>query len=153
VNSLSPVALTPVIDIHSRISPQISEKFETAPKEYLGAWGKMIYEKNLKSKNSCQTPFKASTNNALEQIKHIRVRDIKGVCYTGWYKYSLWQGPSAGSIYTTSVKGTLYNPKWCSYIKRTTTWDYKTIKRLKRCVLPGFVSSWLPPHLQQWSGH
>jgi hypothetical protein len=83
VNSLLPVVLTPVIDIHSRISPRISKKFETAPKEYLGAWGKMIYEKNLKSKNSCQTPFKDSTNNALKQIKHIRVRDIKGVCYTG----------------------------------------------------------------------
>ncbi len=69
--------------------------------EYLGAWGKMIYGKNPESKISCQTPFKASTNNALKQIKHIRVRDIKGVCYTGWYKYSLWHGPSAASIYTT----------------------------------------------------
>ncbi len=27
--------------------------------EYLGAWGTLIYEKNLKSKISCQTPFKA----------------------------------------------------------------------------------------------
>ncbi len=26
--------------------------------EYLGAWGTLIYEKNLKSKISCQTPFK-----------------------------------------------------------------------------------------------
>ncbi len=29
-----------------------------APREYLGAWGTLIHEKNLKSKISCQTPFK-----------------------------------------------------------------------------------------------
>jgi hypothetical protein len=29
-----------------------------APMEYLGAWGTLIHEKNLKSKISCQTPFK-----------------------------------------------------------------------------------------------
>jgi hypothetical protein len=29
-----------------------------APMEYLGTWGTLIYEKNLKSKISCQTPFK-----------------------------------------------------------------------------------------------
>jgi hypothetical protein len=27
--------------------------------EYLGAWGTLIHEKNLKSKISCQTPFNA----------------------------------------------------------------------------------------------
>ncbi len=26
--------------------------------EYLGAWGTLIHEKNLKSKISCQNPFK-----------------------------------------------------------------------------------------------
>jgi hypothetical protein len=29
-----------------------------APMEYLGAWGTLIHERNLKSKTSCQTPFK-----------------------------------------------------------------------------------------------
>ncbi len=29
-----------------------------APMEYLWAWGTLIHEKNLKSKISCQTPFK-----------------------------------------------------------------------------------------------
>jgi hypothetical protein len=29
-----------------------------APMEYLEAWGTLIHEKNLKSKISCQTPFK-----------------------------------------------------------------------------------------------
>jgi hypothetical protein len=28
-----------------------------APMEYLGAWGTLIHERNLKSKISCQTPF------------------------------------------------------------------------------------------------
>ncbi len=28
--------------------------------EYLWAWGTLIYEKNLRSKISCQTPFKYS---------------------------------------------------------------------------------------------
>jgi hypothetical protein len=28
--------------------------------EYLGAWGTLIHEKNLKSKISCQAPFKKS---------------------------------------------------------------------------------------------
>jgi hypothetical protein len=31
-----------------------------APVAYLGAWGTLIHEKNLKSKISCQTPFKKS---------------------------------------------------------------------------------------------
>ena len=33
-----------------------------APMEYLGAWGTLIHEKNLKSKISCQTPFKEPWN-------------------------------------------------------------------------------------------
>jgi hypothetical protein len=37
---------------------EFSKKFKTAPLEYLGAWGTLIHEKNLKSKISCQTPFK-----------------------------------------------------------------------------------------------
>ncbi len=33
--------------------------------EYLGAWGTLIHEKNLKSKISCQTPFKNMLNKLL----------------------------------------------------------------------------------------
>ncbi len=39
--------------------------------EYLGAWGTMINEKNLKSKISCQTPFKISMDFLL---------NLKGGC-------------------------------------------------------------------------
>jgi hypothetical protein len=34
-----------------------------APMEYLGAWGTLIHEKNLKSKISCQTPFKGTVSS------------------------------------------------------------------------------------------
>ncbi len=34
-----------------------------APMEYLGAWGTLILEKNLKPKISCQTPFKKDGYN------------------------------------------------------------------------------------------
>jgi hypothetical protein len=37
--------------------------------EYLGAWGTLIHEKNLKSKISCQTPF-----NANGTARHIKDR-------------------------------------------------------------------------------
>ncbi len=37
---------------------EFSKKFETIPIGYSEAWGTLIYEKNLKSKISCQTPFK-----------------------------------------------------------------------------------------------
>jgi hypothetical protein len=37
---------------------KFSKKFKTAPMEYLGAWGTLIHERNLKSKISCHTPFK-----------------------------------------------------------------------------------------------
>jgi hypothetical protein len=57
LNSFSPVLLTPVININSRISPRIFEKIQTAPMEYLGAWGTLIHEKKLTSKISCQTPY------------------------------------------------------------------------------------------------
>jgi hypothetical protein len=58
MDSLSPVSLTPVINILREYLLEFSKTFETAPMEYLGARGTMIHEKNLKSKISCQTTFK-----------------------------------------------------------------------------------------------
>jgi hypothetical protein len=54
-----PVSLTPLINIQSRISPRIFEKIRNGPNGILGARGTLIYEKKLKSKISCQTPFKS----------------------------------------------------------------------------------------------
>ncbi len=47
--SLTPAEnLPPVAHVHLRISPRIFEKFEMTLLLFLGAWGKMIREKNLK---------------------------------------------------------------------------------------------------------
>jgi hypothetical protein len=53
-NSLSPVSLAPLINIHSRLSRRI---FEMILMDYSGARGTLIHEKKLRSKISCQTPF------------------------------------------------------------------------------------------------
>jgi len=58
VNSLLPVLLTPVINIHSRISPRILEKIEMAPMEYSLSRGTLIHEKkNFMSKIVFQALF------------------------------------------------------------------------------------------------
>jgi hypothetical protein len=56
------VSLTPLTNIHSQISPRIFEKIRNDPSENSEARGTLIYEKNLKSKISCQTPFKQEEN-------------------------------------------------------------------------------------------
>jgi hypothetical protein len=47
---LPPVSTTQVANLELRISPQILKKFETALMVFSGAWGKLIHEKNQKSK-------------------------------------------------------------------------------------------------------
>jgi hypothetical protein len=39
--------------------------------EYLGAWGTLIHEKNLKSKISCQTPFNLSISLLLPVLPNV----------------------------------------------------------------------------------
>jgi hypothetical protein len=41
-----------------------------APMEYLGAWGTLIHEKNLKSKILCQTPFNTPWIRILIRIRN-----------------------------------------------------------------------------------
>ncbi len=36
--------------------------------EYLGAWGTLIHEKNLKSKISCQTPYKSTAAKLIHSL-------------------------------------------------------------------------------------
>jgi hypothetical protein len=55
---LPSVSTTPVVHIELRVSPRIFEKFEMALMIYIGAWLKLIHEKNQKSKNSWYCPFK-----------------------------------------------------------------------------------------------
>jgi hypothetical protein len=49
---LPPVSLTPVANLELRISPRIFEKIQMTLMVYSGAWGKLIHEKNQKSKIS-----------------------------------------------------------------------------------------------------
>jgi hypothetical protein len=57
---LSSVSLTPVINLYFRISPRIFKEIRNGPTVivYSGARGKLLHEKNVKSKISCQNPFK-----------------------------------------------------------------------------------------------
>jgi hypothetical protein len=54
----SPVLLTLLINIHSRLSPRIFEKFQNGPNGILRGPRDTDLWKNLKAKISCQTPFK-----------------------------------------------------------------------------------------------
>jgi hypothetical protein len=55
-----PLSLTPVINIVRVYLPEFMKKFKMAPMEYSGVRGTLIREINLKSKISCQTPFKGA---------------------------------------------------------------------------------------------
>ncbi len=46
LQNLPPVSLIPVVHLDLRISPRISKKIEMTLMLFLGAWGKMIHEKN-----------------------------------------------------------------------------------------------------------
>ncbi len=46
------VSTTLVVHLELRISPRIFEKILNGPNGYSGAWGKLIHEKNQKSKIS-----------------------------------------------------------------------------------------------------
>jgi hypothetical protein len=62
-DNLSPVTTTPVMDTHLWISPRIFVKLRNVSEGILafsGARGKLIHEKNLKTKISCQTHCRKS---------------------------------------------------------------------------------------------
>ncbi len=68
-----------------------------APKEYLGAWGTLIHEKNLKPKISCQTPF-----------KHGKIRKSFFTNMYGRTPRLLWaviEHPACGRWYLNILKG------------------------------------------------
>jgi hypothetical protein len=58
------VSTIPAINFYSRISPRIFEKIQTAPMEYLGAWGTLIHEKNRNRKSRVRLPLKGLGNEA-----------------------------------------------------------------------------------------
>jgi hypothetical protein len=50
--NLPPVSLTPVVHLELRKSPRIFEKIRNGPNDILRGLGKLIHEKNQKSKIS-----------------------------------------------------------------------------------------------------
>ena len=65
----------------ANISENFRKKFKKAPMEYLGAWGTLIHEKNLKSKILCQTPFKYKPEPLLKldhERGELREQDLGG---------------------------------------------------------------------------
>ncbi len=71
LNSLLPVSLTPAINIHSRISPRIFEKIQNGPNGILGGLGDTDSGKNLKTKISCQAPFKFLPRGEQSLIRYL----------------------------------------------------------------------------------
>jgi hypothetical protein len=92
--SFSPVSLTPLINIHSQISPRICEKIRNDPNGILIAGGTLIYEKNLMSKISCQTPFKCTIQNKIFlHIFTVAVAgSVVGCCWRGVGPWGAGQG-------------------------------------------------------------
>jgi hypothetical protein len=65
---LSSVLLTPLTNIHSRLSPRIFEKNGNDPNGILRGQGDTDLRKNLKSKISWQTPFKKLRKAQKEKV-------------------------------------------------------------------------------------
>ncbi len=107
----SPVLLTPLINIHSQISPRIFEKIWNGLNGS-GARGTLIYEKNLKVKISCQTPFKGksldqtlTTSNTSESPKppvlfFLNACCIQNFCWNITFKTSWWGCKFCFTIYS-----------------------------------------------------
>jgi hypothetical protein len=67
---LPPVSTTPVVNLELRYLREFLKKFETALMVYSGAWGKLIREKNKKSKISWHCPFKSARGFVRETDTH-----------------------------------------------------------------------------------
>jgi hypothetical protein len=55
--NLPPVSTTPMVHLEPQYLRKFSKKFEMAVTVYSGAWGKLIHEKNQKSKISWHCSF------------------------------------------------------------------------------------------------
>ncbi len=84
--------------------------------EYSGAWGTLIYEKNLKSKFSCQTPFKFIITTVTEASKFIlsilllprvRISIILMRIRIAAFLFNTDPDPGPHQIYNTKVKSML----------------------------------------------
>jgi hypothetical protein len=65
-----------------------------APMEYLGAWGTLIHEKNLKPKISCQTPFNYDFyDQPIQLVSDTNSRADKFFFYMTYRVHTEWQRP------------------------------------------------------------
>ncbi len=77
--------------------------------EYLGAWGTLIHEKNLKSKISCQTPF----NSTAQPGPLLNTTPQRW----GWYLspyMSIFSEASTALNYT--IAGFYFIPQWLTKV-------------------------------------
>ncbi len=81
------MSLTPLINIHSRISPGIFKKIQNGLMGYSGARETLIYEKYLMLKISCQTPFNCFASGCFFLVGVIKL-SVAGGC-VGWLVVAL----------------------------------------------------------------
>jgi hypothetical protein len=94
--NLSPVSLSPAIPVLREFS-----KIETAPMKNLGASGTIIYGKNLKSKISCQTPFKQNNFKKLHIFLLTSIQPLTKKAGSG--SASQWYGSTTHAIYVEGL--------------------------------------------------
>ncbi len=75
-----------VVHLELQISPRFSKKFETAWMGYAGAWGKLIHEKNLRSKISWHYPFKEWLVSE-KSLEDCSVHTVQGVYYFHYHTF------------------------------------------------------------------
>ncbi len=115
LNSLSPVSLTPLINIHSRISLQIFQKIQNGPIGVLGGGpGDTDSCKNMRSKISCQTPFKGTQDWEFlwPRFWNLRYFLVSYVKILRFYKKKILIGPLLREVrfFFSSIMNTKYDP-------------------------------------------
>ncbi len=75
-DGLSPASLTPVINIHSWISPRIFEKILKGPMEYLGARGTMIHENKPEVENLVSNSIRLNAHCCTSFYRHRKCTSI-----------------------------------------------------------------------------
>jgi hypothetical protein len=85
--------------------------------EYLGAWGTLIHEKNLKSKISCQTPFKQPKNHRFEGTNYARLQQnaFAQIVSIGNYTVHTFVHPALNLKERCSVKELRARSIWVEY--------------------------------------
>jgi hypothetical protein len=111
------------------------------PMEYLGAWGTLIHEKNLKSKISCQTPFKDKQKLPTQYLKEScenrnRARGVGGGLLL---LAACTDGPL---LLVQQARKSMSQPAECAGIDPRTSEEIHCFSRFRKS---GIYSNHLPP--------